>query len=165
MKFLHSPVTSSLVGPNILLITLFSKTLSLHSSLNVSDQVSHPYKTTGKIIVLYILVFTFLDLYALFCHQISFGWSSQEDRWAGHMARMGERRCAYRALLGEPEGSRPLGKLRRGWKDIETDLTDVGGGGAWTGSIRLRIGTGRWLLWIQWWTFGFHKVRGISWVA
>jgi hypothetical protein len=32
--------------------TLFSKTLSLHSSLNVSDQVSHSYKTTGKIIVL-----------------------------------------------------------------------------------------------------------------
>jgi hypothetical protein len=27
----------------------------------VSDQVSHPYKTTGKIIVLHILIFTFLD--------------------------------------------------------------------------------------------------------
>jgi len=46
-NFLHSPVTSSLVGPNILLNTLFSNTLSLRSSLNVSDQVSHPYKTTG----------------------------------------------------------------------------------------------------------------------
>jgi hypothetical protein len=31
------------------------------SSLNVSDQVSHPYKTTGKIMVLYILIFIFLD--------------------------------------------------------------------------------------------------------
>jgi hypothetical protein len=49
------------LGPNILLSTLFSKTLSRHSSLNISDQVSHPYKTTGKIIVLYILIFTFLD--------------------------------------------------------------------------------------------------------
>jgi hypothetical protein len=36
-------------------------TLSLGSSFNVSDQVSHPYKTTGKIVVLYILIFIFLD--------------------------------------------------------------------------------------------------------
>jgi hypothetical protein len=33
----------------------------LRSSLNVSDQVSHPYKTTGKIIFLYILIFKFLE--------------------------------------------------------------------------------------------------------
>ena len=49
-SFLHSPVTSSLLGSNILLSILFSNTLSLRSSLNMSDQVSHPYKTTGKII-------------------------------------------------------------------------------------------------------------------
>ena len=48
---LHSPVTSSLLGPNNPLNTLFLNTLRLHSSLNVSNQVSHPYKTTGKIIV------------------------------------------------------------------------------------------------------------------
>jgi hypothetical protein len=60
-RFLHYPVTSSLLCPNTLLNTLFSNILSLHSSLNVSDQVSHPYKTTGKIIVLYILIFIFLD--------------------------------------------------------------------------------------------------------
>ena len=48
-RFLHSFVTSSLVGPNILLSILFSNTLSLRSSLIVSDQVSHPYKTTGKL--------------------------------------------------------------------------------------------------------------------
>ena len=51
-SLLHSPVTSSLLGPNILLNTIFSNTLSFLSSLNVSDQASHPYKTTGKIIVL-----------------------------------------------------------------------------------------------------------------
>ena len=55
-NFLHSLVFSSLLGPNILL-----NTLSLRSSLNVSDQVPHPYKTTGKIRVLYILNFQFLD--------------------------------------------------------------------------------------------------------
>jgi hypothetical protein len=33
----------------------------VRSSLNVRDQVSHPYRTTSKIIVLYILIFTFLD--------------------------------------------------------------------------------------------------------
>ena len=38
-SFLQSLVTSSLLGPNILLSTLFSKTLSLRSSLDVSDQV------------------------------------------------------------------------------------------------------------------------------
>ena len=50
-NLLYSPVTSSLVGPNILLNTMFSNTLSFLSSRSVNDQVSHPYKTTGKIIV------------------------------------------------------------------------------------------------------------------
>ncbi|PNF20029.1 hypothetical protein B7P43_G05941, partial [Cryptotermes secundus] len=58
---LQPPVTSSLFGPNILLNTLFSNTLSLCYSLNARDQVSLPYRTRGKIIVLYILIFMFLD--------------------------------------------------------------------------------------------------------
>ena len=60
-SFLHSHVTSPLLGPNILLSTLFSKTPSLRSSLNASDHVSRPQKTTVKIIVLYTLIFIFLD--------------------------------------------------------------------------------------------------------
>jgi hypothetical protein len=48
-SLLHSPVTSSLLGPNIPLSTLFSNTLSLCSSLSVRDQVSHPYKKQVKL--------------------------------------------------------------------------------------------------------------------
>jgi hypothetical protein len=55
-----TPVTSFHFSPNILLSTLFSNTLRLWTSLNLRDKVSHPYKTTGKIIVLYILTFIFL---------------------------------------------------------------------------------------------------------
>ena len=58
-SFLHSLFTSALLGPNILLNTLFSNTLSLRSSFNVRYQVSHPYKTTNKFILLCILIFIF----------------------------------------------------------------------------------------------------------
>jgi hypothetical protein len=44
-------------SPNIL-NTLFSDTLSLCSSLDVRDQISHSYRTIGKIIVLYFLIFS-----------------------------------------------------------------------------------------------------------
>ena len=37
--------------------------------------------------------------------------------------------------------------------------------GAWTWFICLMIGTGGGLLWVMWWTFAFHKTRGISWVC
>jgi hypothetical protein len=71
---------------------------------------------------------------------------SRRLRWAGHVARMGERRNAYRALVGKPKGRRPLGRPRRRWEDnIKMDLQEVGWG-AWTGSIWLRIGTGGELL-------------------
>ena len=37
-----------------------------------------------------------------------------EVRWAGHVARMGEK-GVYRVLVGKPEGKRPLGRPRRRW--------------------------------------------------
>jgi hypothetical protein len=64
MKILIMQFTSpcSYFRPNnILLSTLFSNTLSPYSSLNVRDQVSHPCRTTGKIIVLYIIISKFFD--------------------------------------------------------------------------------------------------------
>jgi hypothetical protein len=43
---------------------------------------------------------------------------------------MGERRGAYRALVGKPEGRRSLGRPRRRWEDnIQMDLREVGWGG------------------------------------
>ena len=59
-SFLHFSVISSLLGPNILLSILFSNTLRLRSFLNVSDQVLHPCKTTGKVVILCILICIFL---------------------------------------------------------------------------------------------------------
>ena len=59
-SFLHFVATLSFLDPNIFLTTLFSNTLSLSSSLSLSDQVSHPYKTKVKIINLYILIFILL---------------------------------------------------------------------------------------------------------
>ena len=54
---------------------------------------------------------------------------SRRLKWGGHVARMGERRGAYRVLVGKPEGMRPLGKRRRRWKDnIKMDLPEVGQG-------------------------------------
>jgi hypothetical protein len=38
---------------------------------------------------------------------------SRGVRWAGHVARMGEKRPAYRLLVGRPEGKRPVGRPRR----------------------------------------------------
>jgi hypothetical protein len=51
----------------------------------------------------------------------------QRMRWAGHVARMGEKRNAYRILVGKPEGKRPLGRPRRRWVDnIKMDLREIG---------------------------------------
>jgi hypothetical protein len=64
-------------------------------------------------------------------------------RWAGYVARMGEKRYAYRLLMGKPEGRRPLGRPRRRWLDnIRMDLVEVGWGyEGWIGLVQDR---GRW---------------------
>ncbi|KAJ4441770.1 hypothetical protein ANN_11628 [Periplaneta americana] len=48
-------------------------------------------------------------------------------RWAGHIARMGESRNAYRVLVGRPEEKIPLERPRRRWEDnIKLDLKEMG---------------------------------------
>jgi hypothetical protein len=50
-------------------------------------------------------------------------------RLAGHVARMREKRNAYRLLVGKPEGRRPLGRPRRRWvNNIRMNLVEVGWG-------------------------------------
>ena len=61
-------------------------------------------------------------------------------RWAGHVARMGEERGAYRVLVGKGEGKRPLGRTRRRWVDnIGMELQEVGCGYVeWIGLVQDR---------------------------
>jgi hypothetical protein len=65
---------------------------------------------------------------------------SRRMRWAGHVARIGEKRKAYGFLVGKPEGKRPLGRPRRGWVDnIRLELGEVGWGDVgWIGLAQER---------------------------
>ena len=44
-------------------------------------------------------------------HNIVKGIKSRRLRWAGHVARMGEGRSAFKILTGKPTGKRPLGRI------------------------------------------------------
>jgi hypothetical protein len=73
-------------------------------------------------------------------------------RWAGHVARIEEKRNVNRLLVGKPEGKRPLRIPKRRWiENIKMDLYGIDTGGE--------------LLWTRKWTFGFHKMLGNYWVA
>jgi hypothetical protein len=51
---------------------------------------------------------------------------SRRMKWAGHVARMGRGRGAYRVLVGRPEGKRPLGRPKSRWEDnIKLDLREI----------------------------------------
>jgi hypothetical protein len=52
---------------------------------------------------------------------------SRRMRWAGHVARMGEKRYAYRVLLEKPECMRPLGRPKRRWmNNTKMNLREIG---------------------------------------
>jgi hypothetical protein len=66
-------------------------------------------------------------------------------RWAGHVARIGEKRGVYRVLVGKPEGKRPLGKSRHKWEDnIKMDFQEVG-----CGSMDTQVNTTRYCKYSQ----------------
>jgi hypothetical protein len=55
--------------------------------------------------------------------------NSGKRRWAGQVERMGEKRDAYRILVGESERNRPLGRPRHRWKNnIKMNFREIGWG-------------------------------------
>jgi hypothetical protein len=63
--------------------------------------------------------------------------------WTGHVARMRDRRCACRILVGRPDGKRPFGRPMRRWEgNIKIDVQEVG----WGGWIALAQFRERWRL-------------------
>jgi hypothetical protein len=63
---------------------------------------------------------------------------SRRMRWAGYVARMGEKRNVYRLLVRKPEGKRPVGRRRGMWIDnIKMGILEIGLGGVdWIGLAR-----------------------------
>jgi hypothetical protein len=71
---------------------------------------------------------------------------SRTMRWAGHVARMGEKRNAYRLFVGKPEGKRPLGRPRLMW--VDNIRMDLGWGDVdWIGLAQDR---NRWRALVNW---------------
>ena len=70
----------------------------------------------------------------LVCLMVVFSLTSRRMRWAGHVARVGERRGVYRVLVGKAKGKRPVGRPKLRWEDnIKMDSQEVGSGGMdWT---------------------------------
>ena len=60
-----------------------------------------------------------------------------------HVAGTGDRRVAYRVLVGKPEGKRPLRRSKHTWEDnIKIDIQEVGWRGGMDWTVWLRIETG-----------------------
>jgi hypothetical protein len=80
---------------------------------------------------------------------------SRRMRWAGHVARKGKKRNAYRLS----EGKRPLGRPRL-WRvdNIRVDLGEVGWGDGDLIALAQDRNRRRALVRIRYWTFGFHQM-------
>jgi hypothetical protein len=83
------------------------------------------------------------ELYILYSSHIIRKIKSRKMRWAGHVARMGEKIKVYKVLVGKLEGKRPLGRPRRRWEDgIRMYLIVIGCGSV--DFIQLAQDRGRW---------------------
>jgi hypothetical protein len=73
----------------------------------------------------------------------------EKNEMGGSCSTYGEKRGAYRILVGRPEGRRPLGRPRRRWERIILKCIFKKWDGAWTGLSWHRIGTSGGLLWMR----------------
>jgi hypothetical protein len=75
----------------------------------------------------------------------------------------------WSSSLGAGRGANNSSPLKHNHVTNQTqkprNLTEKWVGDAWTGSIWLRTGTDGRLLWMWWWTIGFHIMPGISWLS
>ena len=75
--------------------------------------------------------FTINKYYHYYCEELHSLYLSpnivRRRRWAGHVARREEGRCAFQILTGKRTGKRPLGRPRHRWEDnIRMDLKEIG---------------------------------------
>jgi len=102
------------------------------------------------------------ELNDLYCSSNTVRVIKSRMRWAGHVARRGDRRGVYRVLVGKPWGKRPLGRPRSSWEDnIKMDLQEEGCDGMnWIELAQDRDSCRAIVNMVM--NLGFHKVRGIS---
>ena len=80
----------------------------------------------APIIIIIIIIETLNDLYS--SPNIVRVLKSRRMRWAGHVARMEERRGVFGVMVGKPDRKRPLGRPRRRWED---NIKIPSGSGMW----------------------------------
>jgi hypothetical protein len=80
-----------------------------------ADYIASPtLSVTSLSLSLSLYIYILLGLIIIYIIRII---KPRKMRWVGHVARIGEKRNAYRLLVGKPKGRRPLGRPRRRWVD------------------------------------------------
>jgi hypothetical protein len=92
-----------------------------HASFIIQEAIIHEFEDLGALCLFYERRYLYSS------PNIVRAIKSRRMRWAGHVARMGESRGAYRVLVGKLERKRPAGRPRRRWEDnIKMDNQEVG---------------------------------------